>query len=316
MNMKSLSCPEWDPLGFSYGGGGGSAAAAARLRGAARGRAPTSCRRSPRQVPNRRLGSADDILDADGRDVLSWAQAQRQAHDWFIRRDAEETGERQIAADKLTIGDALDADLDWYKVNRKAYVETKHNVEAHIRPALGAIEIRRLTALRIERWKAALAAAPPRLRTRKGAAQVYGAVSLDGDRLRARKVTANRNLTILKAALNKLHRERRLAALPVWREVARFGNVDAARPRFLEHAEAVRLINACEPTFRPLVQGALVTGARYGELARLRVDDYRGGKLQIRDNKSGKARWVGLAAEGGASSTSSRSAAAARSRCS
>jgi integrase len=116
--------------------------------------------------------------------------------------------------------------------------------------------------------------------------------------LRARQVTANRNLTILKAALNKLHKDRRLTIAPDRREAVRFRNVDAARPRFLESGEAVRLVNACEPAFRPLVQGALVTGARYGELARLRVGDYRSGKLQVCDSKSGKSRWISLSSDG------------------
>lgn len=33
-------------------------------------------------------------------------------------------------------------------------------------------------------------------------------------------------------------------------------------------------MNACESEFRLLVRGALLTGARYGELTALRVGDY------------------------------------------
>jgi integrase len=39
--------------------------------------------------------------------------------------------------------------------------------------------------------------------------------------------------------------------------------------RYLTLAEAKRLTNACDPDFRPLVQAALHTGARYGELVPL-----------------------------------------------
>jgi integrase len=245
-----------------------------------------------------RLGAADDVLDADGREVLSWSEAQRKAHEWFLRREAEEVGEPSGSSEKLTVGDALDAYLEWYKVNRKAYADTRYNVEAHIRPALGRIEIRRLTLTRIDRWKAEVAASPLRRRTAKGKPQVFSACAAGADALRARKVTANRNLTILKAALNKLLKDRRLPIAPLWRDAARFSKVDAARPRFLESHEAVRLINACEPAFRSLVQAALVTGARYGELVRLRVGDYRNGKLQVRESKSGKSRWVALSSDG------------------
>ena len=59
-----------------------------------------------------------------------------------------------------------------------------------------------------------------------------------------------------------------------WRKVKPFNNVEAARTRYLTIAEAKRLINACDPEFRPLAQVALHTGARYGELARLQVRDF------------------------------------------
>src|SRR5260221_2163476 len=86
-----------------------------------------------------RLGAADDTLDADGRDVLSWSDAQRKAHEWFGRQLTEETGEEQVSADKLTVGHALDFYLTWYRANRKAYLDTKYNVDAHIQGAnLGA----------------------------------------------------------------------------------------------------------------------------------------------------------------------------------
>jgi integrase len=246
----------------------------------------------------RRLGAADDTLDADGREVLSWSDAQRKAHEWFARRLTEDTGEASVSPEKLTVGHALDAYLAWYKANRKAYSDTKYNVDAHIRPALGAVEIGRLTKTRVQRWHQDLAVAPARLRTRRGAEQNFARAPKSPEAARSRKVTANRNLTILKAALTKAHADHRLSLPPIWTQVARFRNVETARPRFLEHDEAVRLVNACDPAFRSLVQAALVTGARYGELAQLRVDDYRNGKLNIRDSKSGKARWITVATNG------------------
>ena len=43
---------------------------------------------------------------------------------------------------------------------------------------------------------------------------------------------------------------------------------------YLSIAEAKRLLNACEPDFRALVRGALESGCRYSELARLEVHDF------------------------------------------
>src|SRR4029077_18539927 len=52
--------------------------------------------------------------------------------------------------------------------------------------------------------------------------------------------------------------------------------------------------------FRRLVKVALVTGARYGELRRLRVEDFDSGAgtVHIRISKSGKSRYVALGHEG------------------
>ena len=46
--------------------------------------------------------------------------------------------------------------------------------------------------------------------------------------------------------------------------------------------------------FRQLVRGALVTGCRYGERARLEVRDFNrdAGTVQVRESKGGKPRWV------------------------
>ena len=65
-------------------------------------------------------------------------------------------------------------------------------------------------------------------------------------------------------------------------------------------AEAQRLINACAPEFRSLVQAALQTGCRYGELCRIEVTDFNrdAGTLAIRKSKSDKARHVVLTDEG------------------
>jgi integrase len=78
--------------------------------------------------------------------------------------------------------------------------------------------------------------------------------------------------------------------------------VEAARIRYLSVAEAKRLINACDQDFRKLVQAGLETGARYGELAALQVQDFNPdtGTVAIRQSKAGKARHVVLTDEGAA----------------
>ena len=85
-----------------------------------------------------------------------------------------------------------------------------------------------------------------------------------------------------------------------WRKVKPFRKTDRARLRYLEVAEAQKLIAACTPDFRALVQAALQTGCRYSELTRLTVADFdpAAGTLHIRQSKSGHPRHVVLTEEG------------------
>src|SRR5262249_46836255 len=84
------------------------------------------------------------------------------------------------------------------------------------------------------------------------------------------------------------------------RKLKPFRDVETARVRYLTVAEAKRLINASDSEFRPLVQGALLTGARYGELARLEVADFNpdADTVTIRRSKSGRARHIHLTEAG------------------
>jgi integrase len=66
--------------------------------------------------------------------------------------------------------------------------------------------------------------------------------------------------------------------------------------RFLEAPEQQHLLNTSEGALRDLIAAALMTGARFGELARLTVRDLdrNNGSVFIGESKSGKARHVAL----------------------
>ena len=120
----------------------------------------------------------------------------------------------------------------------------------------------------------------------------------DEDARRARKATANRILTMLKAALNRAFHTDRVSSDSAWRKVKPFKKVDEAVVRYLSAAEARRLVRACPEDFRKLVQAALLTGCRYSELARLKCGNFNSdsGTLAIRLSK-GKVRHVVLTDE-------------------
>ena len=246
-----------------------------------------------------RICVADDLSDADGVAVLSYWQVQTKARERMVARAHTAAGK----TGPLTVRDAVDEYLEWLESNRKSAYDARRRAEALILPKLGGIECGALTADMLRKWHAAVAKEAPRLRTAKGRKQQHRAFDgNDDDAVRRRRASANRVWTILRAALNRAWREGKVATDAAWRRVEPFENVDAARVRYLTVAEARRLINACDPEFRPLVQAALATGARYGELTRLLVHDFNpdAGTLAIRQSKSGKSRHIVLTDEGAA----------------
>jgi len=122
----------------------------------------------------------------------------------------------------------------------------------------------------------------------------------DPEALRRRRATANRILTVLKAALNHAWRDGKAASDDAWRRVVPFREADAARVRYLDRNECRRLVNASPEALRTIIRGALLSGARYSELARMHVADFHrdSGTVLVRTSKAGKVRHIELTAEG------------------
>jgi integrase len=243
------------------------------------------------------LGIADDLSDADSVAILDYWQAQTAARERMVNRAHTAAGK----TGPLTVGDAIQQYLEWLENNRKSAYDARRRAEAFIIPRLGGVECSALTADMLRAWHSGLGKELPRIRTPKGQPQRYRVVDVNDSEIRRRRcVSANRVLTVLKAALNRAWREGKVPSDTAWRRVEPFGDVDVSRTRYLSVAEARRLINACNGEFRSLVRAALTTGARYGELTRLQVHDFNPetGTLAIRRSKSGKARHIVLTQEG------------------
>jgi integrase len=175
----------------------------------------------------------------------------------------------------------------------------KYVFDAWILPELGAIQLEKLTLDRITRWRNKLATQPRRVRSKLISVEpATRETADDDDARRARKATANRILTMLKAALNRAFHADRALSDGAWRKVKPFRKVDEAVVRYLSAAEARRLVRACPEDFRKMVQAALLTGCRYSELARLKCGNFNpdSGTLAIRLSK-GKIRHVVLTDE-------------------
>ena len=143
------------------------------------------------------------------------------------------------------------------------------------------------------KWHRDLAASPARLRSGRKPQKVRE-LGDDPERIRGRKVSANRILAQFRAALNMAFNHGKVPSNAEWTRVKPFKGVNAAKVRYLSNDEARRLLNATDGDFRVLLAAALQTGCRYQELARLRVSDFNGdvGAILIRTSKTGKPRHV------------------------
>ena len=233
-----------------------------------------------------RLATADDIVDSNGVDILNFTEADEKAR----------LGPPALAGHgKLDIvNDIMDYYMKQQRAESRSADITQYAVDRHITPKLGSRKVSRLTVETITDWRNDLAATP-RQWPRKNK-------STDSPReqKRKRQASANRVLSILKAALNYAERTGKYQGPTPWKLVKPFRNVDATEHPYLSRDEAIRLQNACHPDFRQLVRGALETGCRYGELRSMKVSDYNAdaGTLVVRESKNGKIRHVHLTESG------------------
>jgi integrase len=269
-------------------------------RGSIAGSWVARCYRGAGVYATEALGIADDTLDADGVKVLDYWQAQEHARRWGERQRL--IAEGRLREGTYTVDNAVTDYLAEIAAEKSpaALQGAKYVFDAWILPDLGAIQVEKLTTDRINRWRNKLATQPKRVRKKLTALEPATRETPDDeDARRARKATANRILTMLKAALNRAFHADRVFSDSAWRKVKPFKKVDEAVVRYLSAAEARRLVRACPDDFRKLVQGAILTGCRYSELARLKAGNFNrdSGTLAIRLSK-GKIRHVVLTDEG------------------
>ncbi|WP_369723877.1 tyrosine-type recombinase/integrase [Bradyrhizobium sp. LLZ17] len=246
------------------------------------------------------IAIADDFSDPDGVAILSFPQAQTLARTRMVARAHAAVGKTK----PLTVKDAIEAYVTYLESKRsRSGREARYAADAFILPTLGAVEINALVPEQVRAWISKLAKSPARVRTKKGEKQQFKSID-DPENERRRKSSANRILTILKAALNLTAHDhpKSIPSDAAWRRVKPFHGVDSARVRYLTLDEVKLLLAASLPAFQRLVRGALETGGRYGELCALTVQDFNAdsGTIAVRQSKSDKPRHIVLTEEGAA----------------
>jgi len=256
-----------------------------------------------------RLGTPDDNLRPDGDVVLTYNQAIARAQ--LVQVESRAAPAPRRYGDGLTLDAVLDYYLDEHLAGKGSEDITRGVLARHVRGGVGAKLVSALDADALRRWHKELALKAPARRTpnpqakRKGKSDADPSRAYDmndPDNVRARRNSANRVLSIVKAALNFAWENDRLpASLPTfWMKVAPFALGEDPVPRMLERDEIVRLLAGAPADLRDLLAGALMTGARYGDLRRLQVRDYflDDGLVRIAQSKTKKTLMQPLTAEG------------------
>lgn len=204
-----------------------------------------------------RLGKKSGSIGNDG--TMSYEKALQEAIAWC---DREETGANR----KYTVTDCVNGYYRYLALDRTPQTasDTEARLTKHLTSELMACDVRKLTTRELTAWRNSMV--PD---------------GLDPETTRKRKDSANRVWSMLRAALNLAYKEGAIESDTAWKRVQAFRKVNKARTLFLTDGQVGELLAHTTGAFHSLCSAAILTGARYGELAAARVSDFDGGILRL-----------------------------------
>lgn len=249
------------------------------------------------------LGNADDTVNSNGTHVLSFQQALDAAQAWIASvARADGAG---VHIGRYTVADAAHDWLGKWRGSERSKATSTANVEKHILPTLGTIEVAKLTRTQVDQWLHDQAKKLPlkllqrqqstkKLPPSRQSKLVYN--PNDPETQRKRKDSANRVFRDLRALLNRAYDNQHVASKAPWETVKEFESVDVAKNEYLTLDEANKFMQACPQDFHDLVRAALITGCRYGELCSMKVGAYdtQVGAIAVIQSKTGKMKRIFL----------------------
>ena len=138
------------------------------------------------------IAHADDLVDADGQTILSFAQAQAKARALVAK----------APVGPYTLGQAID---DYGREGRAAWKDTASRLAPHVYLSMATRPVDGITKTEISEWHRGLAKKAPYSRTKKGQPRAHRVVDMgDAETIRKRQATANVVLVKLKAAADLL----------------------------------------------------------------------------------------------------------------
>jgi len=209
--------------------------------------------------PIKRIGTADDHVPADGKNILTFAQAQAAALQYV-------TSGGKAPVKVTTLGEAIDAyeaDLD----DRKADLGNARRLRGNLSPVMLKRPTASLTAKELSAWRKMMVE------------QDFAPSSV------------NRLIFVFKAALNLAATHTPLDP-KVWKDgLKTLPNARRARNNVQTQATIVALVHAAREIERELglmVEVLAQTGARYSQVARCEVRDLHDDRLAVPSSLKGK----------------------------
>lgn len=263
------------------------------------------------QYRQEQLGEADDVLKANGDDILTFDQAYVKAHLWYdelarrgvtcnVKQARTKPRLKLPAAPPYLVAHAVIEYLTWYKENRRSFRDVNRVCLKEILPVLGDIPLNELHTKDIRKWLDGMIERPVQVRVTPTRSPKFRPKQYDDETKRKRQCTANRQLGMLKAILNRAYEFGHVEDDLQWRRVKRYRNVEKCHTRFFTLEELRDIIAVSSPSLQKLVSGAALSGCRINELRTMSVGDFveSPARLIIRNSKNGKSRFVSLSHEG------------------
>ena len=205
-------------------------------------------------------------LSKDYEPAEQFEVACQKAHEWFSKC-------RGGMSEVITVDRACDDYQEDLRLRKGegAAKTAKIRIDAHISDPLGGKRVDHLTYNQLLSWR-------------------NGLVDLSGDPEKERKSknTANRTLTVLKAALNYAAKTHKINDRTAWQDLKPFAGVAGARDIYLTDAQKKRLLERASGALLTLIKAGFLTGARLSELTSTKAGDFdpKQGTLRV-DGKTG-----------------------------
>lgn len=200
-------------------------------------------------------------IDSDYEEMLKLALV------WFKKKSL-------VKDTHYTVQQAVNDYVSHLRVEKgeKSSKGVEQRLTKHLIPKFKNNELSKLTPAQIKRWRDRLVR-----------------ISDDHEDARRSKDNANRILSVAKAAFNLAYRNGLVDSDRAWKIVPSFREVGESRKLFLTDRQINDLLTHSVGGFHNLIMSAVLTGARYGELATARVHDLDklNGTLRL-EGKTGK----------------------------